>query len=800
MRKLLAAALCAVSFVASAQSVRQSGTVTPGHTSVWVAPGVIADGGAPGAAIITGASTVNDFVCIGMSGTLIDCGLSATATNNWSGLQNFNGGATAPTRSAGDSTTNVATTAFVAGAITPLPANSVTNSQLAQMAAYTTKCNNTAALANAVDCTVSQFKAMTTLPISVTDPAYGAKCDKSTDDTTAFQNAFNAINGGTLLIPTGCAVAGPVTITHPVRVQCTSNYLDSTAGNINHTSVSSDLFVVNTSEYTFDSCYFNQAGIATTSRGIVVGTDAKTITDGTCTNASTTFTSTAQAAFTSADVGKTINLTNCGASGATPFFTQISAFTNSTTVTLLSAPTCGGSCPGAGAATAKYGQVYLFGKILNSQIVGFNKSVYFIDAAQWNISNTYVLSNIGIQIENQLNPDYGTNTITSSYIASQGTSAGQYGVWWLSGGDLFVTGTKVLNGQYGIYWNSNLGLTGNFTFAGSSVENCGTYGMFFSNAAQFNNVMLSGSEIACGAPNILFDNSSGAVVSSATIIGMTLVGGGGTAIDAGKVNYLNATGNTISTGGGNPAINVRSNCSSCLFVANKIIGAASKYANASATAVVSQQDQNPTTQTFLSGSGTYTTPANVTWIEAKLVGGGGGGAGSGTTPSAAGNGGGTCWNTTGAACTSPVYEAGGGALGPVNGGAAAGGTVSGTTTCFEAIPGGNSGNGTGTMNQPGGDGGISTLGGAGKGGSVGAAGNAAATNSGSGGGGASDTSTVNGGSGGGAGATCRFIIGAPASTYTYVVGAAGAAGGAGGSGFAGAAGAAGFISVIEHYN
>src|ERR1700722_17673440 len=98
MRKLLAIGLYLIGFAAHAQSVQQSGPVTPGHVVQWVTTGVVADGGAPGAAIITGATTTNDFVCIGMSGTLIDCGLSATATNNWTGIQNFNGGATAPTR------------------------------------------------------------------------------------------------------------------------------------------------------------------------------------------------------------------------------------------------------------------------------------------------------------------------------------------------------------------------------------------------------------------------------------------------------------------------------------------------------------------------------------------------------------------------------------------------------------------------------------------------------------------------------------------------------------------------------
>jgi hypothetical protein len=101
-----------------AQSVQQSGTVTPGHIASWATNGVLVDGGIPGGPIFTGSTTVNDFACAGASGTIIDCGLSAVGTNAWTGLQNFNGGATAPTRSPGDNTTNIANTAFVTAAIT----------------------------------------------------------------------------------------------------------------------------------------------------------------------------------------------------------------------------------------------------------------------------------------------------------------------------------------------------------------------------------------------------------------------------------------------------------------------------------------------------------------------------------------------------------------------------------------------------------------------------------------------------------------------------------------------------------
>lgn len=209
----------------------------------------------------------------------------------------------------------------------------------------------------------------------------------------------------------------------------------------------------------------------------------------------------------------------------------------------------------------------------------------------------------------------------------------------------------------------------------------------------------------------------------------------------------------------------------------------------------------PTTTT-LSGSGTYTTPANAQWIEIVLYGAGSGGGGGGATGGASSAAGASCWNTSGAACTSPVYSAGGGASSGTSGGTGgAGGTVSGSGTCYVSMAGGTGqGFGAGGATLPGGLGGSSSIGGSGAYGGApnNNAGNAAVAGLGGGGGGGSTSVTLIG-SGGGGGATCRAIIGAPAATYTYAIGAGTAGGSAGTSGGAGGAGATGSGYVIEHY-
>ena len=195
-----------------------------------------------------------------------------------------------------------------------------------------------------------------------------------------------------------------------------------------------------------------------------------------------------------------------------------------------------------------------------------------------------------------------------------------------------------------------------------------------------------------------------------------------------------------------------------------------------------------TIQTFTSGSGTYTTPANVKWIRIRLVGGGGGAAGSGTaagtSPTIGGN---TTFSTlTGSGGNFGIIASPG-----VNGGAASGGDLN--------IAGQNGGSGNGAANTAGLSGGSSILGFGGFGGPVnGPVPGLNASGYGGGGGGASAASGNPGGAGA-AGGYVEKIINTPAATYSYAVGAAGTAGGAGTLGAAGGAGTAGVIIVEEHY-
>lgn len=212
----------------------------------------------------------------------------------------------------------------------------------------------------------------------------------------------------------------------------------------------------------------------------------------------------------------------------------------------------------------------------------------------------------------------------------------------------------------------------------------------------------------------------------------------------------------------------------------------------------------PTTQKLTSGSGaTYTTATNALWLEVQACGGGGGGSGAnnGTTAVAGSTGGTTTFNSITALGGSPGSASASAASASVGG---AGGT-GGTGTVDKRIPGnpGGGGNNSASTSNPSGQGGGSPLWGGGGVGiqTVGAgstAGNAGAANTGGGGGGAMNAQGSNNvdGGGGGSGECFYLIINSPAATYTYTI----AAGGAGGVATAsGGAGGTGFVLVTEHY-
>lgn len=208
----------------------------------------------------------------------------------------------------------------------------------------------------------------------------------------------------------------------------------------------------------------------------------------------------------------------------------------------------------------------------------------------------------------------------------------------------------------------------------------------------------------------------------------------------------------------------------------------------------------PQPTTYVSGSGTYSTPANALYLVVELIGAGGGsGANGGTGQTAGGNGANTTFGTaflTGGGGSGSTATVTGSQIGTAGG---AGGTAGGGDTNIVGAGGSNGDSESSSSFVRGGNGGSGYYGGAGGSVSNSTAGLAAQTNSGAGAGGAGGSSVVGGTGGGGSGGYVKKLIVSPSSTYAYSVGTAGTAGSAGTSGVNGAAGGSGIINITAYF-
>lgn len=423
-----------------------------------------------------------------------------------------------------------------------------------------------------------------TPPSGLTNIAnFGAVGDGSTDNTTAINNAITATPIGGLLVVPGYNfnIAGTLTVAHAMTLQC-SGANAAQAGSITATTTTADLLHINASNVTIRDCYFNRQGTPTTGKGIAVGTDSTSITDAAC-NGTATITSAAQANWTSADIGKRIVVIGCGVTSSALFATIVSI---NNPLSIVVTPAAGGTFSGK---NSKYGFVYTDVMIDNVAVSNSNIGIHFIDAARFHVRDSYTNSTAtgaeGMRVQNAVAADFGDSFVSGATFLSNDNTAG-YGIHYESSGGLKIVNSKFLGGKYNFFLDWNLGQSGALQIANSSLETCGTSSIFISTAAPFNTVTINGNHISCGAPNIVFDNAATSVVSVADIIGNSCTGGGGMCIDLGQVNYATVTGNESVTGGGNPAINVRSTCTTCMVSANRIFGATLTVANASTTTII----------------------------------------------------------------------------------------------------------------------------------------------------------------------------------------------------------------------
>ena len=300
------------------------------------------------------------------------------------------------------------------------------------------------------------------------------------------------------------------------------------------------------------------------------------------------------------------------------------------------------------------------------------------------------------------------------------------------------------------------------------------------------------------------DGSALTGISGNLTVGTTAVGSG----TSGYILYNNGgtLGNLANTGSGNNVLATSPTLATPAVTGGIALnGSTSGAVTLIAPAVAGTPTMTfkaPTQTNLTSGSGTYTVPTGAVWLKIIMVGGGGGGGGNGASNTDGSTGGTTTFNSINA-----VGGSGG------QRGAAGNGTIGGL--------GGTGGTGTAQYRSPGQYGGTGPVGwtnaayattsGGGGSSALGAGGinatqgtvagvNAAANSGGGGSGGGGVYGSTNSSSGGGGGEFVELLIGSPAASYSYAVGAGGSGGtGSGGNAATGGNGGSGVIIIEEHY-
>jgi len=222
---------CVLSLLVSpvwAQSVQQSGSVTPGHPAMWTTNGIVQDAGTPQQGFITGLGIQNNGgpgICINSAPITAPynelCFSVSTTGSALISLQNY-GGATGQSlqcdingvttgcfgssstgsSSAGQYLVNSAGTVgglggtncvMIESAGIPL-CSTVSNSNLANMAADTVKCNSTSGLAAPTDCTLGQGANYLTSTVLQIEPATARMWPHVNQASLPNTSAWNAVD------------------------------------------------------------------------------------------------------------------------------------------------------------------------------------------------------------------------------------------------------------------------------------------------------------------------------------------------------------------------------------------------------------------------------------------------------------------------------------------------------------------------------------------------------------------------------------------------------------------------------
>ncbi len=165
------------------------------------------------------------------------------------------------------------------------------------------------------------------------------------------------------------------------------------------------------------------------------------------------------------------------------------------------------------------GQAWIGATIRHCRFLGHCRAVWVVHMQGWRLLDSDLYTCYGIQIENRSNADAGDANISDCTIMANGAAGATAAIYYISGGGLKVTNTKLLGGQYG-FWQK---------FAGNSI------------GAQLNNLSIEGH-----GTHAIFLDPAGARIDGMTITGCHL-DGVVPLITVGAIRDLVMTGTVLET-------------------------------------------------------------------------------------------------------------------------------------------------------------------------------------------------------------------------------------------------------------
>jgi hypothetical protein len=220
----------------------------------------------------------------------------------------------------------------------------------------------------------------------------------------------------------------------------------------------------------------------------------------------------------------------------------------------------------------------------------------------------------GIDVNNTVNADAGDSTIAFSVFAGA-TGATAACINHRASGGLKIIGNKLNTGQYG-YKMQLQGATSDLMIVGNSIENATAAAMgFFWTSGSFNNIVISGNQIALCPSGILMNDThsffSVAALNGNTITGITQYG-----IVIDNASDVAVGGNTIIGSSGIAGLTLGTSCSNPAIGVNKIRGFTTLIQNNSTAGAVTGFSRPLMAKT--SGSDTGNTTAETVFATAYL--------------------------------------------------------------------------------------------------------------------------------------------------------------------------------------